>query len=172
MTARPAAARVVVLGVGNLLMADEGVGVHCVAALEDGFDFPASVRCIDGGTSTHALLEDVEDLDALIIVDAVATGGHPGDLVRLEGDQVPSAFATVFSPHQIGVADLLATLAFIGRSPGRVVLLGIEPARMELDLELSATVAARLPALCDLVIAELDRLGLAPSTRAPVQVAS
>lgn len=172
MTAPAASPRVVVLGVGNLLLGDEGVGVHCVAALERELDLPASVRLIDGGTSTHALLEEVEDLDALIIVDAVATGGRPGELVRLEGDQVPSAFATVLSPHQIGVADLLATLALVGRSPRRVVLLGIEPARIELDLELSPVVAARLPALCDLVIAELGRLGLPPSARAPAKVAS
>jgi hydrogenase maturation protease len=158
-------ANVVVLGFGNLLMADEGVGVHCIAALEAGYRFPAGVRCIDGGTSTEVLLEDLEDLDELILVDAVASGARPGSLVRLEGAEVPAAFTTVLSPHQVGVSDLLAELALLGRSPRRVVLFGVEPERIELDLELSPVVAARLPELCAEVVAELGRLGLAPSER-------
>lgn len=157
--------RVVVLGVGNLLMADEGVGVHCVAALEAAYRFPPGVRCIDGGTSTEALLEDIEDLDVLIVIDAVASGARPGSLVRLEGAEVPAAFATVLSPHQVGVSDLLAELALLGRSPRRVVLLGVEPERIALDLDLSPLVAARVAELCAQVVAELDRLGLAPAPR-------
>jgi len=157
--------KVVVLGVGNLLMADEGVGVHCVDALASGYRFPASVRCIDGGTSTQELLADLEDLDHLIIIDAVASGAAPGALLRLEGDALPHAFTTKLSPHQIGISDLLATLTFIGRAPRRVVLFGVEPERLSLDLSLSATVAARLPELCARVLAELAALGLAAEER-------
>lgn len=156
---------VVVLGVGNLLMADEGLGVHFIAALEAGYRLPAWVRCVDGGTSTSELLGDLEDLDHLIIVDAVASGAAPGALVRLEDDEVPHAFTTKLSPHQLGIADLLATLRFVGRAPRRVVLFGVEPARLELDDRLSPLVAARLPELRARVLAELAALGAVAEER-------
>lgn len=159
-------ASVVVLGVGNLLMSDEGVGVHTIIALEERYDFPEGVRCVDGGTSTQELLGDLEDLDQLIVIDAVASGSAPASLIRLEGDLVPHAFTTKFSPHQVGIADLLAMLTFTGRAPKRVVLLGIEPAVLALGMELSPKVAARVPELCAQVLEELDALGLSPTVRA------
>jgi len=85
--------------------------------------------------------------------------------VRLEGSAVPAAFTTKLSPHQVGISDLLATLTFMGRAPKRVLLLGVEPQRLSLDLELSSTVAARLPLLCAQIIEELAKLGLGPTTR-------
>ena len=159
------APNVVILGVGNVLMSDEGVGVHTVTALEHGWDFPEGVRCVDGGTSTNELLGDLEDLDHLIVIDAVAAGLEPGGMVRLEGAAVPAAFTTKLSPHQVGIADLLATLTFMGRAPKHVLLLGVEPKRLTLDLELSSTVAARVPQLCAQVVEELGRLGLGPTSR-------
>jgi hydrogenase maturation protease len=161
-----AALQVVILGVGNLLMGDEGVGVHAVTALEKDFVFPENVRCVDGGTSTNELLGDLEYLDHLIVLDAVAAGLEPGALLRLEGDAVPRAFTTKLSPHQVGISDLLATLTFMGRAPKKVVLLGVEPVSLTLDLALSPTVAARVPELVAQVLAELGKLGLAPSRRA------
>lgn len=166
MAASDATGRAVVLGVGNLIMGDEGVGVRCVERLEATGALPAGVTAIDGGTSTNELLGDLEDLDLLVIVDAVASGGEPGSLVRLEGDQIPFAFSNKMSPHQHGINDLLATLRLIGRAPGRVVLLGVTPARIELGMELSPTVAAALPALCERVVAEL-RATPADGARAP-----
>jgi hydrogenase maturation protease len=157
---------VVVLGVGNVLMCDEGVGVHTVEALEREYEFPDGVRCVDGGTSTHELLGDLENLDCLIVVDAVAANIEPGALIRIEGDAVPSAFTTKFSPHQVGISELLATLKLLGREPKSVVLFGVEPVRLTLDLEMSVLVAARVPELCACVVDELARLGLTPSRRA------
>lgn len=151
---------VVVLGVGNVLMADEGVGVHAVNALERDFDLPEGVRCVDGGTCTQELLGDLENVDHLIILDAVSAGLEPAGMIRVEGDAVPAVFTTKFSPHQIGISDLLATLKWVGRAPRAVVLYGVEPLRLTLDLELSPPVAARVPQLCAEVVAELARLGL------------
>jgi hydrogenase maturation protease len=155
VSAIAAAGRVVVLGVGNVIMGDEGLGVRCVERLEAAGVLPAGVETVDGGTSTHELLEALEDLALLVIVDAAVTGGPPGSLIRLEGDRIPSAFSNKMSPHQHGINDLLATLRFIGRAPGKVVLLGVMPARMELGLELSAEVEAALPALSAQVVAEV-----------------
>jgi hydrogenase maturation protease len=155
VAARESTGRVVVLGVGNLVMGDEGLGVRCAWRLEAAGVLPAGVVIIDGGTSTSELLGDLEDLDLLVIVDAVAGGGAPGSLVRLEGDRIPSAFSNKLSPHQHGINDLLATLQFVGRAPGKVVVLGLTPVRIELGFELSPEVEAALPALAACVVAEV-----------------
>lgn len=148
--------KVVVLGVGNLLMSDEGLGVRCVLELERAGGLPAGVRVVEGGTSTHELLEDLEDLDVLVIVDAVAAGQQPGAVLRFEGSQVPAAFSNTFSPHQHGINDLLASLAFLGRAPRRVILLGVQPERLALGMELSPTVEAVMPELKRRVHAEVE----------------
>jgi hydrogenase maturation protease len=147
--------RTVVLGVGNLVMSDEGLGVRCVERLQANRALPPEVAIIDGGTSTSELLADLENLDLLVIVDAVAGDGAPGSLVRLEGDGIPAAFSNKLSPHQHGINDLLATLQFLGRAPARVVVLGAVPGRIALGLELSAEVEAALPALAAQVVAEV-----------------
>ena len=149
--------RIVVLGVGNLLMGDEGLGIRCVEAFEK-LPQRDNVRCVDGGTSTHELLEDLENLDALVILDAVASGQAPGTLVRLEGDDIPSAFSNKMSPHQHGINDLLATLKFLDRAPGRVVLIGVEPSVMELSMELSPLVQGVMPSMLALVSKEVASL--------------
>ena len=154
MAARSPTGRVV-LGVGNLIMGDEGVGVRCVQRLESEGALPPGVVTIDGGTSTHELLADLEDLELLVIVDAVATGGAPGSLVRLEGDGIPSAFSSKLSPHQHGINDLLATLRLMDRAPARVVLHGVTPARIALGMELSPEVLAVMPELVRRVVAEV-----------------
>jgi hydrogenase maturation protease len=142
----------VVLGVGNLLMADEGVGVRTIEALEASRRLPADVRVIDGGTSTHELLGDLENLELLVIVDAVASQESPGSIVYLEGDQIPSEFSNRLSPHQHGINDLLAKLRLLGRAPARLALLGVVPQRIQLGLELSPVVAAAVPVVCDRVV--------------------
>lgn len=147
--------RTAVLGVGNLVMSDDGLGVRCVERLLASAALPAEVAIIDGGTSTAELLGELEDLELLVIVDAVASGGAPGSLVRLEGDRIPATFSNRLSPHQHGINDLLATLRFLGRAPGRVVVLGLVPRRVELGLELSAEVEAALPVLVARVVAEV-----------------
>jgi hydrogenase maturation protease len=137
-------------------MADEGVGIRCVERLEADGHLPAGVVAIDGGTSTHELLGDLESLDVLIIVDACVGKGPPGTLLRLEGDRIPSTFSNKLSPHQHGLNDLLATLALLGQSPGRVVLFGVVPGKIELGMELSPEVAAILPDLTARVLAEVN----------------
>ena len=145
----------VILGVGNLIMCDEGLGVRCIEELERRGGLPPDVSTIDGGTSTNELLGELEDLDLLVIVDAIASSAAPGTLVRLEGDRIPSAFSNKLSPHQHGINDLLATLQFIDHAPARVVLLGCVPARLELGMELSPEVTAAMPELIERVLAEL-----------------
>jgi hydrogenase maturation protease len=151
--------RVVVLGVGNTLMRDEGLGVRCIEELERRKMLADDVVVIDGGTSTHELMDDLQNLDMLVIVDAAATGKEPGTIVRLEGSSIPAAFSNKLSPHQHGINDLLAALTLLGRSPARLVLFGVEPHTMELGMELSSVVGATIPELCELVAREV---GAAP----------
>ncbi len=151
--------RVVVLGIGNVLMSDEGVGVHAVEALERRFILPKDVEVVDGGTTGMELLPDLEDAEQLIVIDAVRVGKPPASVVRLTGDDVPAFFKTKLSPHQIGLCDVLAALRFSGKEPGRVVLIRVQPVALELNMSLSPQVAARLDEVVDLVAAELSSIG-------------
>lgn len=161
-TARP---QVVILGVGNLLMTDEGLGVHAINLLEAGYDFPPHVRLIDGGTSTQDLRGELEDLDHLIIIDAVNAGKPPASVMRFEDAEVPAVFTIKFSPHQVGISDLLATLKFVSHEPKHVVLFGVEPDVLKLGMDVSPSVAKVLPEVVAQVIAELTKLGCAPTQK-------
>ncbi len=151
--------RVVVLGIGNVLMSDEGIGVHAVAALEQRFTLPETVEVVDGGTTGMELFPEVQGADHLVVVDAVRAGQPEGGIVRLTGDEVPAFFKTKLSPHQVGLSDVLAALRFAGSEPESVVLIGVKPVSLELAMELSPIVAARLDAVVDMVVAELAALG-------------
>ena len=158
--------RAVVLGVGNVLMADEGVGPHAITALERRFETPDETLFIDGGCSAMELLDDMAGADLLLIVDAVASGKAPGSLVRLEGEEVPRFFTTKLSPHQVGIADVLATLSMIDEPPKETIIIGVEPSELTLRMELSAPVAAAMPSVIDEVVGELGRRGIEVRARA------
>jgi hydrogenase maturation protease len=157
--------KAVVLGVGNTILADEGVGVRVVEALERDYTVPEGVTVIDAGTSGMEMLEDMSDLDFLLVVDAIAAGKAPGELVQLRGDEVPVFFRRNLSPHGIGLSDVLASLEFLGAEPKETVILGVQPVSMELSTELTPTIAARVPELVAQVVAELSTRGLAPTRR-------
>jgi hydrogenase maturation protease len=149
---------VLVLGIGNILMQDEGAGVRALEAFEDRFCVPEGVELLDGGTSGLQLLQELEGRDALVVLDVVRGGRPPGSLTRLTGDEVPALLRQKISPHQLGLADLLATARLSGSVPKRLVLLGIEPKTVETGLELSAEVQAGLAGLSDLLAEELAAL--------------
>ena len=137
--------RAVLLGVGNILLSDEGVGVRLVERILDRHRLPAGVAVLDGGTCAMEMLEDLEHLDLLVIADCVRSGRTPGSVVVLRDEEVPAFFRTKLSPHQIGLADVLATLRFIGRAPRRTVVVGIEPQSLATGMSLSSAVRAALP---------------------------
>ncbi len=151
--------RVVVLGIGNILMSDEGVGVHAVEALQQRFTLPDNVEVVDGGTTGMELLPDLQGARHLIVVDAVRVGAPPATVVRLEGEEVPAFFKTKLSPHQVGLCDVLAALRFSGGAPDRVVLIGVQPVSLDMAMQLSPEVAACLDRVLELVVAELAAIG-------------
>jgi hydrogenase maturation protease len=157
-----------ILGLGNVLLGDDGVGSAAVAALVDQYETPDRVSVLDGGTLGLALLPYLEEASSVVLVDAVRAEAPPGALVRLAGDEVGPAVATRLSPHQIGVADLLDGARWRDRYPSRVVLLGIVPESLDLDVGLSPSVAASLPALVECVVEEARACGFQFSRRANV----
>ena len=165
-----------VLGLGNVLLEDDGVGAAAVALLLDRYEAPRGVQVLDGGTLGLSLLPYLDAADAVILVDAVRADACPGSFVRLIGDDVAPAVATRLSPHQIGVADLLDGARWLGRYPRRVVLLGLVPDSMELAVGLSARVQPALPALMERIVDEARTLGFvfrrksADETNAPGRV--
>lgn len=155
-----------VLGLGNLLCGDDGLGVEAVRVLAEEYEFPEGVRVLDGGTLGLSLLPHVMDARDVILVDAIRGDGPPGTLVRIEGDDVAPAVAGRLSPHQVGVADLLDGARLLDRYPERLVLHGIVPRSLELGLGLSPAVAASLPELLRRVVAEAEAMGFELARRA------
>ncbi|NTV68838.1 MAG: HyaD/HybD family hydrogenase maturation endopeptidase [Azonexaceae bacterium] len=157
--------RHVVLGIGNILLTDEGVGVRVIERLEREYDLPPEVEVIDGGTCGMEMLEQLEDLDGLIVVDCVRCSRPPATPVLLKGDDVPIFFKTKLSPHQVSLSDVLASLEFTDKAPKSIAIIGMQPVSMSLGMELSPEVAARVPELIAMTLAELRLLGIEARAR-------
>jgi hydrogenase maturation protease len=155
--------KTLVLGLGNILLSDEGVGVRVVERLQERYAFPSEVQMLDGGTLGLDLMLYVESADRLLVVDALDTGATPGTVARLEGEEVPAFFSLKISPHQMGLADLLAAARLCDCYPEEVVLWGVQPEVMDVGLELSPAIATQVETLVDKVLAELSRWGIEPT---------
>ena len=162
-------ARTLVLGLGNVLLHDEGLGVWVAESLGRRFAFPPEVTVIDGGTLGLDLLPRLDGVEHLLVIDAVKLERAPGEIVRLEGDEVPAALDVKISPHQVGVQDLLAAARLLGSEPPHVVLWGMEPERLDPGTGLSASVTEALPRIETAVLDELRGWG---STATPIEGAA
>lgn len=145
-----------VLGVGNLLLSDEGIGIHAIRRLLEMEVLPADVEIVDGGTAGLNLLTYLEGIDRLVIIDAVETGGPPGTLVRLAGNQVPAYMALKVSPHEITLPDFLAAAKLRDLYPQEVVVWGMQPGSLDVGIDLSPAAADKLDILVDHVIEEFS----------------
>ena len=151
-----------VLGLGNVLLHDEGIGAWVAESLRRRFAFPTGVAILEGGTLGLDLLPHLDGVQQLLLIDAVRLGRAPGDIARLEGDEVPAALDVKVSPHQIGVRDLLAAARLMDREPPSVVLWGMEPESLDPGTGFSPRVAEALPRLEAEVVGELRRWGVPP----------
>jgi hydrogenase maturation protease len=146
----------VILGVGNLLLSDEGVGVHVANKLME-MDLPAGVEVIEGGTDGFRLMNVVTEADRLIVVDAVKGGSPPGSIYRFDIKDAPSspdAFKT--SVHQIGILEVVHLSELIGQTPETTVI-GVEPGSLEMGMELSPEVQEKIPRIIELILEEVKR---------------
>jgi hydrogenase maturation protease len=150
---------VLVLGLGNVLLGDDGVGPLALERLERLYCVPPEVRLAEGGTLGLALLDEIAGARHLILVDAVATDEPPGTLVRLDGEAVMDAVRDRLSVHQVGVADLLDAARLIGRYPASVVLLGLVPEYIGLAVTRTRAVEEALAELVTAVVGEVEAHG-------------
>ena len=148
-----------VIGCGNLLGADDGVGLAALERLRERFTFPADVRLEDGGTWGLNLLPLIEESGRLLLVDAINAGAAPGTILILERDRLPRYFSQKVSPHQIDLREVLALAEFRGTLPPETVAVGVQPERIEMSTELSPSVAAQVDELVSAVVMRLCRWG-------------
>lgn len=137
--------RKVVLGLGNLLLSDEGFGLHAMKALHDQIDSRMEIEFVDGGVLGLDLLPLVEDASHMLVFDALDANLPPGSLVELIGDQIPRFADIRLSEHQLGFQEVLGLAQFRGRLPEHLHLVGVQPAVIRLGLELSEPVTQVLP---------------------------
>jgi len=152
--------QVMILGVGCILLTDEGFGVRVVTKMQERFEFPANVRLVDGGVLGLHLMGVISEADRLIVVDAVRNRGKPGDLYRLEGDAIPARIRAKNSLHQIDLLEALTLCQALGKVP-ETVILGVEPEDVEsTGIDLTPVIARRVDDIIQMVLAELDRLNV------------
>jgi len=150
---------IMVLGVGNILFTDEGLGIRAIEKLMDRYEFPENVSIQDGGVLGINLLGIISEADYLIVVDAIKNGGNPGTLYRLEGDEIPKRILAKNSLHQVDLLEALTLCQILDKVP-ETVILGIEPKDIKTTgIELTAPIQEKIESLIDMVLRELDGLG-------------
>ena len=141
-----------ILGIGNALLRDEGIGCHVAHALEE-IPLP-DVKIIDGGTCPD-LLQFLEDTDKLIIVDAVKGGGPPGQIYRFHLEDITLEQKPFLSLHDVGLVDNLMLMKF-WHSVDETVVIGVEPKQVDWGLELSPELQGKMPQIIDTILSELN----------------
>jgi len=156
---------ILVLGLGNLLHSDDGLGVHAIRKLQLDPRVPSDVLLMDGGTQGLNLLSRISAFRRLLVIDALDVGEAPGTLLRVEGNALKHLPGKA-SVHQLGFADLMVALELLGESPEEVVLLGVQPLSTEWSDRLTPPVGQALERLPDLVIDQLLQWKLQPAEQA------
>lgn len=159
--------RILVLGIGNILWADEGFGVRCVEALNAGWEFPPQVTVMDGGTQGLYLLPYVQEADCLLVFDAVDYGDEPGSLRVVVGDQVPRFMGVKkMSLHQTGFQEVLMAAELTQKLPAELVLVGVQAEQLEdFGGSLRAIVKAQMVPALNLALDWLENWGAAGRVR-------
>jgi hydrogenase maturation protease len=157
--------KILVIGMGNVLMQDEGVGVRAVEELENRYIIPPNVNVVDGGTTGMELFEPIRNCDQLLVADAINTGDAYGTLVRIANEQIPAFFQTKLSNHQLGLSDLLALLTLKGEVPEHVAIIGMVPHSLENKLGLTEEAEAGLNAMIAMLVSELADMGVELKSR-------
>ncbi len=145
--------RIVIIGVGNLLLKDEGIGIHAVKALQE-IDLPADIRLIDGGTSPD-LIAYTRAGDKVIIIDAARAGGEPGAIYRFKPEDLAEEKAALASAHEMGVLENLKLMTLSGNEPQDIIIIGIEPGEIDFGTELSPELEKKLPKIVEIVLKEI-----------------
>lgn len=151
--------RTLVIGLGNPLMADDGVGLRALARLEETWIVPPEVELVDGGTWGMNLLHRLEEAEGVVFLDAIDARQPPGSEITLERTDLPRYFALKLSPHQIDLREVLALMELRGTLPARIVALGLQPDLLEMSTTISPALEARIDALVARAVARLEAWG-------------
>jgi hydrogenase maturation protease len=151
--------KVIILGVGNLILKDEGVGVHTVKALENR-RLPPAVEAIDGGTATMDLLAVIHESEIIIVIDALSSGGEPGTIYRCFPEDLMGDDERPLSLHQVELLDVFLMARQLG-GRAHVVIIGVEPKEISYGMELTPEVKAAVPKVIQTVFKELEGIGYA-----------
>lgn len=157
-------AKTVVLGVGNILLSDEGFGVRVAEALSQRFRFPDAVEVLDGGTLGIELMRFLDGAQRLILIDAIH-GSEPGSFRIIQGDDVRLYFQEKVSLHEMGIQEVLASLVVMEKPIAEIVVIGVVPQSLEIGLDLTPLVASRIDEATDSVIRQLHDWGLECTAR-------
>jgi hydrogenase maturation protease len=159
MTSAPS---IVVLGVGNTLMQDDGIGVRAVEALVESYDLPPNVRVVDGGVAGLRCLSEFEGASDLLIIDAVSGKGPPGSIYRLTPEDLSVRHGPFLSAHEVGIVELISIARMLGKLP-TVWILGVQPQEVrEVGLDLTPALRDALPRVVEAAVGELEALGVKP----------
>jgi hydrogenase maturation protease len=150
--------RIAVVGVGNLLLKDEGVGIHVIKAMQKmPLKDVRELFIIDGGTCPDIFYLLPEEIDKLIVVDAVRGGGEPGTIYRFTPKDITSKRGIVTSVHQLGMWESLTNLEYVGVNPKEIVIIGVEPKEIDWGLEVSQELQRKIPQVIAQVKKEVRR---------------
>ena len=146
--------RIVIIGVGNLLQRDEGIGIHAIRALQD-INLPHDIKLVDGGTSPD-LIAYTRAGDKMIIIDCAKSGGKPGTIYKFIPEDLAAGKGILTSAHEMGVIENLKLMELTGNKPKETVIIGIEPAEIDWGIELSERLQKKLPELVKVVMREIE----------------
>ena len=165
--------KIALIGLGNILMQDEGVGVHAIKVVQEHYQVPPELDVVDGGTAGLDLLPFLEGRDRVLFVDAVDWGEAPGFIGVLKNEAIPQAFGkSKASLHHVGLAEVLATARLLDTLPQEVWLIGIQPQSLEVGLELTEVLQEKLEPLVAAIAATLGDWGVPLVRRAPAPSSS
>jgi len=158
--------RVGILGIGNLLLGDEGFGVHCINRLQERYIFPEQVRLLDGGTAGIMLAPFIESQDLLYVIDVVALEGEPGSVHCFSAEELRrGALNRSMSPHQLGLLEILELCRLRERLPQLIELITVIPRDLQTGIGLSPVLGKSLDAVEERLLGSLARQGITVSRR-------
>ena len=161
-----------IIGLGNILLKDEGIGVHAVNAIKERYTFPPETEIIDGGTLGLDLLHFFEGKDGILILDAVDFRKEPGYIGVIEDDDIPSTLFAKLSVHHIGLSDVLFAAKLLGITPAKLRLIGVQPQSLEVGLTMTECISGKLEQLIELAIRTLKEWNIECVLRSPQKLSA
>ncbi|WP_432418771.1 HyaD/HybD family hydrogenase maturation endopeptidase [Cytobacillus spongiae] len=147
--------KITILGIGNTLYKDEGIGVHSLPMIEAALKSVSNIEIIEGSTDGMRLLGPIEDTNYLIVIDAINAGKKGGTIISLEGEEIPAYFGIKMSIHQLGFQEVLFAAKIREKYPKNIMMFGMQPTSLELGVELSETNQQKLPTLVDQIVKQV-----------------